>query len=200
MRRLLVLGDTHIPDRALRVPKELEQIIERFKPWEIIVFTGDLTSRDVLNWLQNLGEKVYVVKGNMDYLPLPKTYTFEVEGFKIGVHHGDGVHPRGDRAKLTEIARMLDANILVSGHTHMDFIKRGSTGRELLLNPGSLTGVWGGGGSSFTPSFMVLEIMDNKEINISTYKLQGGNPIKTVNRAYKLNGDWAVEEQYGNCY
>lgn len=191
---VLVIGDTHIPDRAESPPRVLKGIIDSFAPWDVVVFTGDLTSESILKWVRGLGNSVYVVKGNMDYLPLPKTAVFKVEEYVIGVHHGDGFYPRGDPAKLTKIAHSLGVNVLISGHTHADFIKTGSTGKELLVNPGSLTGVWSGGGGSYTPSFMVLEIV-YETIYVTTYRTDNTHPKKSVHRAIKTReGAWRVEE------
>jgi len=194
LAKVLVLGDTHIPDRASRAPKALVEIVEKGAPWEFVIFTGDLTGEGTLNWVKNLGRRLYIVRGNMDYLPLKKTAVLEVGRLKIGVHHGDGVYPRGDVGRLTEIARSLGVDILVSGHTHADFVKVGFTGEELLVNPGSFTGVWGGGGSSYTPSFMVLEIAANAII-ITTFKIKNTQLNKIVTTAYRRSdGVWVLEE------
>ncbi len=170
MVEILVIGDTHIPDRADHVPEKLMEIIEAGKPWEIVVFTGDLVGEEVFKWVRSLGRKVYIVRGNMDYLPLPKTAVFEIEGFHIGVHHGDGVYPRGDTKGLTRIANELRVNILFTGHTHSPFIKHGLQPSILLVNPGSLTGVWGGGGGSMKPSMMTIEILGDN-LRIQHYEL-----------------------------
>ncbi len=193
MKRVLLIGDTHIPDRADNVPEVIEDFIQRGRSWEIVIFTGDVTGEDTLSWIRGLGQKLYIVRGNMDYLPLPKTQVFEYEGFKIGVHHGDGFYPRGDKVKLSMIAQKLGVNILVSGHTHSDSIKVGSTSRELLLNPGSLTGVWGGGGGSFTPSFMVLEFMNNA-LTVKTYRLLDSTLQEKITIAKFIEGKWFLEQ------
>jgi putative phosphoesterase len=170
MTYILLIGDTHIPDRADKIPDKLLEIIESGKPWDIAVFTGDFVGENIYRWFLGLGRKTYVVRGNMDYLPLPKTQVFEVNNLRIGVHHGDGVYPRGDTRGLTRIAKELGVKILFSGHTHTPFIKYGLTNEILLVNPGSLTGVWGGGGGSMRPSMMILEFRDNK-ILIEHYEL-----------------------------
>jgi len=105
----------------------------------------------------------------MDYLPLPKHQVFNINDLRIGVHHGDGVYPRGDPKGLTQIADSLSVNILISGHTHVPFIKHGLREEILLINPGSLTGVWGGGGGSMKPSMMIIEL--NDKITIQHYEL-----------------------------
>lgn len=168
--QLLVLGDTHIPDRALRVPVLLERVIESGKPWDIVVFTGDLTESSVASWVKSLGRQVYIVRGNMDYLPLPKTAVFEVEDYRMGVHHGDGVYPRGDLLKLSKIASSIGVNVLFTGHTHSDFVGVSRDRARLVVNPGSLTGVWGGGGGSYIPSFAALTV-EAGFIRVDTYKL-----------------------------
>ena len=170
MVSILVIGDTHIPDRAEKVPEELLDIIESGKPWDVAVFTGDFTSKEVFDWFTRLGRQVYYVRGNMDYLPLPKTQTFRIESLAFGVHHGDGIYPRGDTRGLTRIAKNLKVDVLISGHTHSLFIKTSIDGSILLLNPGSLTGVWGGGGGSMRPSMMILEVAENM-MKITRYEL-----------------------------
>lgn len=170
MAVILVIGDTHIPDRADEVPEKLLNIIENGKPWDIAVFTGDFTGDSVYRWFLKLGKKVYLVRGNMDYLPLPRTQVFRINDLIIGLHHGDGIYPRGNTRGLTRIAVELGADILFTGHTHSPFIKHGLSKNILLLNPGSLTGVWGGGGGSMKPSMMILELYDNK-LKIEHYEL-----------------------------
>lgn len=192
LKRILVIGDTHIPDRANSVPKVIVDYFEKQKPWAIIIFTGDVTGESTLVWIKNLGRELFIVRGNMDYLPLPKTQIFEHEGFKLGLHHGDGFYPRGDVNKLSLIANKLGVDVLISGHTHSDFIKVGATGKELLINPGSLTGVWGGAGGSYIPSFMILDFA-NKLILIRTFKLIENNLIEKTTIAKLINGKWCIE-------
>lgn len=172
---ILVIGDTHIPDRAEAVPLKLKNLIEENGFWEIVVFTGDLTGEEVLDWIKSLGKRLLVVKGNMDYLALPRSQTITIGDLNIGVHHGDGIYPRGDASGLSRIAKQLNVDILISGHTHSPFVKIGGGGEVLLINPGSLTGVWGGGGGSMKPSFMTLSISKDAveivlhELNIDVY-------------------------------
>lgn len=167
--RILIFGDTHIPERASRIPQEFVKIIERLD-FDAVVITGDLTSDRVLDFAKKIAEKVYVVRGNMDILDLPSSAKFEVEGIKFGVVHGHQVYPRGDREQLQDIADELGADVLISGHTHKPDIFRE---RVVLLNPGSITGVWGGGGYSY-PSFMVAEVEEGK-IKGMLYRLVGGD-------------------------
>ncbi len=195
MVSILVIGDTHIPDRAEKVPEELLDLIESGKPWDLAVFTGDFTSKEVFDWFTRLGRQVYYVRGNMDYLPLPKTQTFRIDSLVFGVHHGDGIYPRGDTRGLTRIAKHLKVDVLISGHTHAPFIKTSIDGTILLLNPGSLTGVWGGGGGSMRPSMMILEVTGNN-IDIKLYELlkESRKLVAYQSRyVYKENKKWVKE-------
>jgi putative phosphoesterase len=191
--RILLIGDTHIPERATRIPERLLEIISDGAPWDIVVFTGDLTGREVYDWVRGLGEKVYVVRGNMDYLPLPDKAVFRVGGLRIGVHHGHGVYPRGDTDGLSRIASSMGADILFTGHTHSPFIKTSRDGRILLVNPGSLTGVWGGGGGSMRPSMMIVEV-NGEELLIRHVELNSSWEEKTVRitRATRREGKWII--------
>ncbi len=165
--RVLVIGDTHIPDRAERVDKVIEKYIEDNKPYDVVVFTGDFTDPWVVEWVKGLGRRVYYVRGNMDYLSLPKTAVFQIDDIVIGVHHGDGVYPRGNTRQLSRIASRLGVKLLFSGHTHSPFIKVDERSMVLHVNPGSLTGVWGGGGGLMKPSFIELFYRDR----LFTFKL-----------------------------
>jgi len=171
MTKILLIGDTHIPSRASRIPPKIESHIISEK-YSLILCTGDLVIKDVLLLFNHIGE-VKVVKGNMDYLPLPEIEVISLGNIKIGLIHGHQVYPRGDIAKLANIAAKLKVNVLVSGHTHVPSVKKVTIpSREiLLLNPGSATGVWSGGGGSLIPSFMELSLIGSL-IRITHYELK----------------------------
>ncbi|RLE89739.1 MAG: YfcE family phosphodiesterase, partial [Thermoprotei archaeon] len=41
MIKVLITGDTHIPTRARKIPKIMEEIIQSNKPYQAVFFTGD---------------------------------------------------------------------------------------------------------------------------------------------------------------
>ncbi len=166
--RILVFGDTHIPERASRIPEKFMNIIGS-ESYDVAVITGDLTSSKVLDFAKRIAEIIYVVRGNMDVLDLPSSATFEVGRLKFGVVHGHQVYPRGDKEQLQDIAEDMKVDVLISGHTHTPDLFRD---RAVLLNPGSMTGVWGGGAYSTYPSFMVLEV-ERGRIRGRLYRLLG---------------------------
>lgn len=191
----LVIGDTHIPDRAERVPRALEESIRGYR-FDYVFFTGDLTSKTVEEWLRPLGEHLYIVRGNMDYLPYRTSYVVELGEIKVGLIHGDQVHPRGDIRKLTHIAKRLGADLLISGHTHYPVVALSDSSDVLHLNPGSATGVWGGGGGSMRPSLMIMYI-HSAGISVDLIEL---DPLRRElsRREYvaeKTGGKWLLKRQ-----
>lgn len=172
MVRILLIGDTHIPERAREIPR---QILDRIEDghFDLVLCTGDLTDERVNERLAQLG-KLYVVRGNMDFLTLPKSAHIEADGFTIGLVHGDMVYPRGDERGLAREAQKMHVDILISGHTHRLAVS--STEIEhrkiLLIDPGSATGVWGGGPASEIPSFAILEIKGNHAV-VTGFELVG---------------------------
>ena len=160
-----LISDTHIPDRARILP---QNVIEAFSNVELILHAGDLTSPGVLEELEEIAP-VMAVQGNMDRangINLPKAKVVEVEGLKIGVIHGE-VYPRADSDQLIYLAKELDADILVSGHSHQPKIEKKDG--VLLLNPGS----------PIVPrladrTVMLLEI-NNREVDVEIIKI--GSPV-----------------------
>lgn len=59
---------------------------------------------------------------------------------RIGVLHGHQCVPPGDTESLSALARQMDADILLTGHTHR-FEAFEFDGR-FFVNPGSATGAW----------------------------------------------------------
>ncbi|MEM1627685.1 MAG: YfcE family phosphodiesterase [Desulfurococcaceae archaeon] len=188
---ILIAGDSHVPDRAERINPRFRQLIENWSPWEMVFFTGDLTGMEVFNWLRSISKALFIVRGNMDVLTFPQKVILEIKGFKVGMIHGDGIYPRGDTKGLSKAASSLGVDILISGHTHSDFVKTSITGGELLLNPGSLTGVWGGGGGSYTPSFMVLDMGKNK-LELHVFKMELGDIRREIYSIERIGGKWLI--------
>ncbi len=111
---------------------------------------------------------------------MPLYKKIDVEGLKIGLFHGSGIFPRGNRKGLFNIAKKLNVSILVSGHTHNTDITLYQG--KLFLNPGSATGVWSGGGESNGPSYITVHIGE-EDINIKETLLKE----KVVKRYYKVD-------------
>ncbi|WP_303294939.1 metallophosphoesterase [Methanobrevibacter woesei] len=160
-----LISDTHIPDRMKELP---EKVFEAFKDVEMILHAGDVTSQEVIEKLEEIAP-VTAIQGNTDRivgLNLPKTAVVEAEELKIGVIHGE-VYPRADTQQLHYLAKQLDVDILVSGHSHQPKVEKVED--VLLINPGSPT----------VPrladrTIMILEI-NKKEVDVELVKV--GSPI-----------------------
>lgn len=160
-----VLSDTHVPERALKVP---EIVYKLFKDVDLLLHAGDLVSPDVLEKLKKIAP-TKASQGNIDRsygLKLPLRVYLEVGGLKVGLSHGD-VYPRGDTQQLKYVAMEMGVEVLITGHTHWPFIEK--VGDVLLLNPGSPTVP-----RLTDPTVMLVEIR-NKKVDAEIVKI--GNPI-----------------------
>jgi putative phosphoesterase len=130
-----VISDTHVPDRARRIP---ERVFKIFENVDYIVHAGDLVQFSVIDDLERIAP-VLVVCGNMDGPEvkdkLPKLDSFKVFDWRIGVTHNPGTLFGSGR--MHEIAETNSFNVLVHGHTPSSSIKW--DGDILFINPGSPT-------------------------------------------------------------
>lgn len=130
-----LISDTHIPVRARSIPNK---VLETFGKADFIVHAGDLVDMSVIDELEQLAP-VLAVYGNMDGPEvrgkLPKTNSFKIFEWKIGVIHDPG--ELFGMSKMREIANKNGFNVLVYGHTHNSSIKW--EGNTLFINPGSPT-------------------------------------------------------------
>lgn len=150
--RIGVFGDAHIPDRAEKIPEEVQR---ELYSCDMIVCTGDLTGEEVVEFVKNSGKQHKLIRGNMDHLDLPKLEAIDIEGKRIVITHGDEVNPRGDKDQLFQIAKRYGADILLYGHTHQQDVwqRDGKT----FVNPGSATGL----GVDKKPHCAVIEVGKN---------------------------------------
>ena len=173
-----LISDTHIPDRAKEIP---QKVLESFENVDLILHAGDLTSTKVIEELEKIAP-VMAIQGNMDRangIDLPKARVIEAEGLRIGIAHGE-VYPRADTQQLVYLAKELNADILVTGHSHQPKIEQ--TEGVLLLNPGS----------PIVPrladrTVMLLEI-NNKEVNVEIVKI--GAPVCSALDFDQYKRDW----------
>jgi len=147
-----VISDTHIPERAIDLPKE---IYTAFQNVDLILHAGDFVSIEVLNSLNKI-RPVKAVLGNMDHPELrnklKEKEIIEAGKFKIGLIHGYG-HPKNLlNVVKNAFSEKLDA--VVFGHSHTPYNEK--QGETLFFNPGSPTD------TIFSPyrSYGIIEITD----------------------------------------
>lgn len=133
--RLLLISDTHVPDRARGIPDEVRRAADAA---DLIVHAGDWTRASVLDDLSQHGELIGVY-GNNDgpdlCARLPEIARREIEGVRFAV-----IHETGDakRRHAWADASFPDTDVLVFGHSHIPW-DTVTPGGLRLLNPGSPT-------------------------------------------------------------
>ncbi|HIP17550.1 MAG TPA: YfcE family phosphodiesterase [Methanothermococcus okinawensis] len=151
-----IISDTHIEDRSDEIPKE---VYDHFSDVNLIIHCGDIRSESVLDDLSRIC-KTFAVKGNTDYLDLPREIITNIGNFNVGIIHGDQIEPRGDLLKMKYYTIEKNLDILISGHTHIPLIKEiiidELNKKILLLNPGSPTVPRG-----YAKTIMKVEIKNN---------------------------------------
>ena len=136
--RIAVIADTH--DRL--APSLLEAIRDADEVWHL----GDVCDKGTLKTIQDLGPKVFVVRGNQDHQP-DWPMSLELKRFGHGFHL---VHiPPGHAPSGTEF--------LLHGHTHVPRDQKVEGTR--FLNPGPA----GLANKGAPRSFAWLELAESRE-------------------------------------
>ena len=142
-----LISDTHVTKKRGELPEEVFKI---FNGADLIIHAGDITQKKVIDELESVAP-VIAVLGNKDKLDLNETEIIEAKNFKIAVNHGSDYSDDFDR--LYRFAVKLDANILITGHTHKPHFK--IIDDILLVNPGTSNS------SKASPSLALLTIDEN---------------------------------------
>ncbi|ROR74419.1 metallophosphoesterase family protein [Bogoriella caseilytica] len=134
--RLVLLADTHLPQRAKALPEAVWSAVEDV---DLVVHAGDWVDLATLDELEERSQRLLAVYGNNDHGELrerlPEVAREEIDGVRIGV-----VHETGD-AKRREMRcdeRYPDLDVLIFGHSHIPWDTTTPNGLR-LLNPGSPT-------------------------------------------------------------
>lgn len=133
--RIGVISDTHLPTRALMIPRK---IFEIFTEVQLILHAGDLVDQSVIDELGVIAP-VEAVAGNMDPLHLDhklgRVKLIKIGPLAIGLLHGD----IGGRAVHFNRVRDLflpdQPAVIIFGHLHEPVNKR--VDGILYFNPGS---------------------------------------------------------------
>ncbi|HAH21417.1 MAG: hypothetical protein A2Y00_03910 [Omnitrophica WOR_2 bacterium GWF2_43_52] len=137
MTKILVLSDTHIPERADDLPKK---VYEDLASCDLALHAGDITSFDFFMKLKKKFPKLKAVQGNMDEPRLknllPARELITIDNVTIGLMHGWGSH-QGVFSLMEKEFTKEKPQVVVFGHSHhaLNITKNGI----LFLNPGSPT-------------------------------------------------------------
>ena len=162
MTAIGVISDTHITSCTPSFRKAAEYA---FSGCQVLIHVGDLTDISILNIFA--GKTVYAVHGNMcnqaTCLALPDQRVIILDGYTIGICHGDGPrHNIEDRMHTL----FSPADCIIYGHTHIPACNR--IGSTLLLNPGSFQAT----GRHGAPGTYALLQTDPNGINASIHELR----------------------------
>ncbi|GAA4847202.1 metallophosphoesterase family protein [Saccharopolyspora rosea] len=134
--RLLILSDTHLPQRAKRLP---DQVWREVDAADVVIHAGDWVDVALLDELESRSARLIGVHGNNDgeqlRRRLPVVHRAELGGLRFAVVHETGA-ARGREARCDK--RFPDTDVLVFGHSHIPWDSVTPRGMR-LLNPGSPT-------------------------------------------------------------
>ena len=180
---ILVIGDLHIPDRALDVPPKVRPspslsipfpvppssaanpaaLFPQFKkllaPGKIsqTLCLGNLTDKSTYEYLRTITPDLKIVKGRYDVeaTSLPLTQVVSHGSLRIGFLEGFTL-VSGEPDLLLAEANRLDVDVLCWGGTHsFDAFEYMD---KFFVNPGSATGAFNGGQGEVVPSFCLMDV------------------------------------------
>ncbi|MBC5792604.1 MAG: metallophosphoesterase [Nanohaloarchaea archaeon] len=176
---IAVISDSHIPSRAKKIP---EKFLEVVKEADKVVHCGDFVTKETYDMLEQKSKEFIAVKGNCDRFHLPNSETFNIDDFSVGAYHGTGINPRGHHPTLLRIADDLEVDVLIHGHTHeQETVKKQE---NLLLNPGSCTGVGGGSSTDGKPEMLTFEV-EASQVKVELLEFDEGE-VKKVEEIFEL--------------
>jgi len=171
-RLVLVIGDLHIPDRALDIPTKFKKLLTPGKIGQTLCL-GNLTDKPTYDYLRSLTPDLKIVKGrsDSDATSLPLSGVVTHGSLRIGFLEGFTVVAPTEADLLLAEANKLDVDVLCWGGTHrFDAYEYGD---KFFVNPGSATGAmttgWVADGEDIIPSFC---LMDVQGISLTLYVYQ----------------------------
>jgi putative phosphoesterase len=134
--RLLLLADTHVPQRARDLPEAVWAAVDEA---DLVVHAGDWVDVALLDALEGRARRLVGCYGNNDgpelRARLPEVARVDVAGMSFAVVHETGPS-RGREQRCDALYPGVD--VLVFGHSHIPWDTTTPAGLR-LLNPGSPT-------------------------------------------------------------
>ncbi|MBN1405304.1 MAG: metallophosphoesterase [Candidatus Omnitrophica bacterium] len=135
--KIVVLADTHIPMTTKSLPAA---IFKDINDADLILHAGDIVEVEALKELEKI-KPVIAVAGNMDSEKTKRLLhtkkTLHLEGFKIGLIHGEGSPESLINFVKNEFRNIKNLSCIIYGHSHIPSIKK--EGGIIYFNPGSPT-------------------------------------------------------------
>ena len=134
--RLVLISDTHLPVRAMRLPGAVWNAIDEA---DVVIHAGDWVNVELLDELETRARRLIGCWGNNDgpvlRARLPEVARVSLDGLAVAVVHETGAS-RGREERCESAFPGVD--LLVFGHSHIPWDSTTAGGLR-LLNPGSPT-------------------------------------------------------------
>lgn len=134
--RLVIVSDTHVPQRARRLPDQLWRAIDDA---DVVLHAGDWTGLALVDEVERRAARLVAVRGNNDGPEfderLPLVARAVIDGVRFAVVHETGARD-GREARMA--VEYPNVDVLVFGHSHIPWHTTAPGGLR-LLNPGSPT-------------------------------------------------------------
>jgi putative phosphoesterase len=134
--RLLLIADTHVPNRARDLPR---RVWDEVAGADVVLHAGDWVEPSLLDELETKSRRLVACWGNNDGAELrrrlPERADAMLGGLRFTVVHETGA-ATGREARMA--GTYADTDVLVFGHSHIPWDTTANTGMR-LLNPGSPT-------------------------------------------------------------
>ncbi|OLL22897.1 Vacuolar protein sorting-associated protein 29 [Neolecta irregularis DAH-3] len=154
---ILVIGDLHIPYRAVDLPQKFKKLLVPGKIQQILC-TGNVTDQETNEYLRTIAADFQAVKGDFDEnMSLPTSKIITHGQLRIGFTHGHLIIPQCDPDALAIAARQMDVDVFIYGGLHK-FEAYELDGR-FFVSPGTATGAMSIlDPEEATPSFVLMDI------------------------------------------
>ncbi|TFL00719.1 Metallo-dependent phosphatase-like protein [Pterulicium gracile] len=194
---VLVIGDLHIPHRVHDLPTKFKKLLVPGKIQQILS-TGNVCDKETFEYLRTVATDVHVVRGDYDEpTNFPLSTTVVHSPIKIGVIHGHQCVPTGDLDSLSAIARQMDVDVLISGHTHV--FQAIEYDNKFFVNPGSATGAWTGAHNSTpTPSFALMDIQGPVVVTYVYQLIDNEVRVEKIEYRKELDNAHGLSSAYSN--
>ncbi|KAH8899547.1 putative vacuolar protein sorting-associated protein [Thozetella sp. PMI_491] len=177
---ILVIGDLHIPDRALDIPIKFKKLLAPGKISQTLCL-GNLTDKPTYEYLRSIAPDLKIVKGRFDVeaSSLPLTQVVTHGALRVGFLEGFTLVSNEPDLLLAE-ANRLDVDVLCWGGTHrfecFEYMDK------FFINPGSVTG-------AFTANWSpVVEGKEEEEV-VPSFCLMDVQGISLTLYVYQLRKD-----------
>jgi putative phosphoesterase len=122
---------------------ENEAVVDLIRHQAILTVQGNHDAKAQFNWFTY---DAVLQQASLDYLSsLPPSLTCEWEGVRVHLCHSNPwedssiyIYPERPKILFQEIARAVEAEIIIMGHTHHPMVVQ--VDGKLLINPGSISG------------------------------------------------------------